>query len=272
MEVIEERKETVKPNYKNWIPKGMMFGVIAGAILIGSLFVTVLFTDFLTGYVRLTVEIVLEILFCILFAYSVYCVFWYCAFSYHGKKQIARRIIEKIAQYVVLPENGKGLDVGCGSGALTIACAKNNPNAQMIGLDRWGKEYASFNQSLCESNAKIEGVLNRTTFIKGDASALPFADNSFDFITSNYCYHNIPTKNRQAILLESLRVLRKGGSFVIHDLFTEQKYGNMDIFLKQLKEMGFEEVKLFNTMDGLFLTRKEAGFSLSGSKLLIGKK
>lgn len=59
---------------------------------------------------------------------------------------------------------------------------------------------------------------------------------------------------------------------MIHDLFTEQKYGNMDTFLHYLKEIGFEEVKLINTMNGLFLTKKEAGFSLAGSKLLIGKK
>lgn len=262
----------MKPNYKNWISKGMMYGVLAGAILTGAFFITILLTDFLTGSLRLAVEIILQILFSILLLYVVYCIFWYRAFSYYGKNQIARRIIEKIAQYAVLPENGKDLDVGCGSGALTIACTKNNPNAQMVGLDRWWKEYTSFNQSLCESNAKIEGVSNRTKFMKGDACALPFADNTFDLITSNYCYHNIPTKDRQKVLLESLRVLRKGGIFVIHDLFTEQKYGNMDAFLQQLKEIGFEEVKLIGTMQGLFLTKREAGFSLAGSKLLIGKK
>ena len=43
-----------------------------------------------------------------------------------------------------------GLDVGCGSGALTIACAKRNPQGKMVGIDRWGKEYASFSLPLCE--------------------------------------------------------------------------------------------------------------------------
>lgn len=161
----------------------------AVAIFTGALFATVLFTNFLTGLVRLIVEIVLGILFCALLIYSIFCVLWYRSFSYHGKKQLSRRIIEKVAQYVVLPEGGKGLDVGCGSGALTIACAKNNPQAQMMGLDRWGKEYASFNQSLCESNAEIEGVLDRTKLIKGDTCKLPFRDETFDAVTSNYCYH-----------------------------------------------------------------------------------
>ena len=60
----------------------------------------------------------------------------YCAFSYHGKKQVSKRVIEGIAQYVALSDGGKGLDVGCGSGALTIACAKRNPRAQMVGIGR----------------------------------------------------------------------------------------------------------------------------------------
>lgn len=78
----------------------------------------------------------------------------YCAFSYHGKKQVSKRVIEGIAQYVALSDGGKGLDVGCGSGALTIACAKRNPRAQMVGIDRWGKEYASFNPSALRTQCR----------------------------------------------------------------------------------------------------------------------
>lgn len=263
----------MKPDYKNWVPRGMVIGVIAGTALTGALFAVVLLTEVLTGGVRLAAEVILGILFAVLLVYSVYCVLWYRAFSYHGKKQISRRIIEKIAQYVVLPDGGSGLDIGCGSGALTIACAKRNPKARMTGLDRWGKEYASFSQALCESNAEIEGVADQTEFVRGDACKLPFADECFDAVTSNYCYHNIPLKNRQEILLETFRVLKKGGVFVIHDLFTAQKYGDMDAFLDQLKEMGFEKAELIDTTDGLFMTKKEARqLVLVGSKLLIGKK
>ncbi len=38
---------------------------------------------------------------------------------------------------------GKGslLDIGCGSGALTILCKKTYPEAEITGLDYWGKEW-----------------------------------------------------------------------------------------------------------------------------------
>ena len=121
----------------------------------------------------------------------------YRAFSYDGKRQMSRQIIQGVAEYVKLPEGGKGLDVGCGSGALTIACAKRSPQAAFIGIDRWGKEYASFNKPLCESNARAEGVKN-VSFARGDATSLDFPDESFDAVVSNYVYHNIPG-DRQAI-------------------------------------------------------------------------
>ncbi len=128
------------------------------------------------------------------------------------KKQLSRRIIDKVSDCVKLPENGVGLDIGCGSGALTIACARENPKASMVGLDRRGREYASFNKSLCQNNAKAEGVSERTSFVQGDACKLDFPDEHFDAVTSNYCYHNIPSRNRQEIILETLRVLKKAVS------------------------------------------------------------
>ncbi len=263
----------MKPNYKNWVPKGMVISIIAGTVIAAFLLLLFGLTSILTGTAKIVVEVILTVIFVGLLLYAVMSVNWYVTFSYNGKKQFAKRIIEKIAAYVVLPENGKGLDVGCGSGALTIACAKKNPRASMVGLDRWGKEYASFNKPLCESNAKAEGVSKNTSFVKGDACKLDFEDETFDAVTSNYCYHNIPGKDRQAIILETLRVLKKGGTFAIHDLFSKEKYGDMNVLVKKLRDMGYEKVELLNTDSGLFMTEKEARvLCLKGSALLVGKK
>ncbi len=202
---------------------------------------------------------------------SVWMILLYRAFSYNGKLQMSRQIIEGIAEYVKLPKGGIGLDVGCGSGALAIACVKRNPTATFIGIDRWGKEYASYNKPLCESNAKSEGV-NNVSFEQGDATHLDFPDESFDAVVSNYVYHNIPG-DRQAYLLETLRVLKKGGTFALHDIFSKSRYGNMPALVQKLKNMGYEDVRLIDTTNGAFMTKKEAAWmELAGSALLIGKK
>ena len=92
-------------------------------------------------------------------------------------------------------------------------------------------------------------------------------------MASNYVYHNIPSKDRQAILLETLRTLKKGGTFAIHDIFSEAKYGDMQSFIKKLKEMGYAKVDLIDTTDGKWIQKSEAGWmGLSGSALLTGTK
>ncbi len=263
----------MKPDYKNWMPKGMVLGTAAGAV--GALGLAAVCGC--TGLIKN--ETAKAIATGVFFAGGIAAggaALWmkllYRAFSYDGRRQMARQIIEGIADYVTLPEGGVGLDVGCGSGALTIACAKRSPQGRFIGIDRWGKEYASFSKPLCEANARAEGVWN-TEFHKGDALKLDFPDESIDAVTSNYVYHNIPGRDRQEILLETLRVLKKGGTFALHDIFSEAKYGDMQAFVEKLRAMGYERVELIDTTNGMFMSPSEARWmALSGSALLVGKK
>ncbi len=260
----------MKPDYKNWMPKGMICAFLAA--FLGCAALLLIFRLVLaegTAKEVLTVAFaVLTLIFCVMTKWSI---LMYRAFDYNGKRQMARQIIDGTAVYVNLPEGGKCLDVGCGSGALAIAVAKRNPKAEVIGIDRWGKEYASFSKTLCENNARAEGVKG-ITFRQGDATHLDFPDESFDAVTSNYVYHNIPG-NRQAYLLETLRTLRKGGTFAIHDIMSRTKYGDMQAFIQKLKDMGYEKVELIDTTDGKFMKKWEATWmAMSGSALLVGKK
>jgi ubiquinone/menaquinone biosynthesis C-methylase UbiE len=262
----------MKPDYKNWMPKGMVLGTLSGAVGCLGLAAVCGCTDRIKKKTRKKAATgILLLAGAAASGAALWMAALYRAFSYNGKRQMSRQIIEGIAEYVKLPEGGVGLDVGCGSGALAIACAKRSPAASFIGIDRWGKEYASFNKPLCESNAKAEGVSN-VSFRRGDATRLDFPDESFDAVVSNYVYHNIPG-DRQTYLLETLRVLKKGGIFAIHDIFSKSRYGDMQAFVKKLRDIGYEKVELINTTNGSFMTPWEAQWMpLSGSALLIGKK
>ena len=261
----------MKPDYKNWMPKGMVLSAVIVTAVFILLFIIFGFIGLISGVLKTVLFIVFLVGTVIGLCASLWMILMYSAFSYNGIRQMSRQIIEGVAEYIKLPDGSKGLDVGCGSGALAIACAKRNPNASFVGIDRWGKEYASFNKPLCENNAKAEGVTN-VTFSQGNACRLDFDDETFDAVTSNYVYHNIPSNDRQAILLETLRVLKKGGTFAIHDIFSRSKYGDMQEFVKKLKDMGYEKVELIDST-GKFMTKQEAKWmALDGSALLVGRK
>ena len=243
----------MKPDYKNWMPKGMVYSFLF--TFLGCTVAVAAFQLLPGGTLRTVLTIAFGVIAVIFCGLSIWAISMYRAFDYNGKRQMARQIIEGTASYVKLPEGGKVLDVGCGSGALGIAVGKRNPRAEIIGIDRWGKEYASFSKALCENNARAEGV-SRITFQQGDATHLDFPDESFDAVVSNYVYHNIPGDRQQYLLI-----------------FSKSKYGDMQAFVKKLKDMGYKQVELIDTTDGRFMKKSEAAWmALSGSALLTGRK
>ena len=262
-----------KADYKNWVPENMIYGISAASVL--CLLIAASGATKCIPYKKLRTAAKGTL--AAAGIGSAVAALWlyrlHRAFSYDGKRQLARGIIEGTADYVTIPDGGTGLDVGCGSGALTIACARRNPNAVMVGCDIWSGAYkADFTKKRCEDNAKAEGVSN-TRFEEGNAIHLPYADESFDAVTSNYVYHNIAGHNKQKLLLETLRVLKKGGTFAIHDLMSKSRYGDMDAFVRRLKDEGYEDVRLIDTTNGLFMDHKEAVWlDLGGSTLLTGRK
>ena len=271
---VETGGSLAAPDYKNWVPEGMVRGTWIGSACCLGLAAVCGGTDLITNQKLRTV------LYGGLLAAGAGAggaAFWlhrlYQSFSYDGERQMARQIIEGVSRYVELPEDGVGLDVGCGSGALTIACARRNPKAIMVGCDIWSGAYKTvFTKKRCVDNARAEGVAN-IRFEEGNAIRLPYADGSFDCVTSNYVYHNIAGHDKQELLLETLRVLKKGGTFAVHDLMSKARYGDMDGFVRRLKNEGYESVRLIDTTDGSFMERKEARWlGLGGSTLLVGRK
>lgn len=96
-----------------------------------------------------------------------------------------------------LPENARILEIGCGPGALCEALMRWYPSSSITGIDR-DSNFIAF------AKAKVPGV----TFLEGDATKLPFDDESFDVTISNTVAEHIePT----AFYGEQLRVLKKGG-------------------------------------------------------------
>ena len=160
----------------------------------------------------------------------------------------------------------------CGSGALAIRAALTWPKAKVIGVDYWGAVY-NYSKMLCEKNAASEGVASHCVFQHGDAKQLDFPDESFDVVISNYVYHNVMGADMQKLLLESLRVLKKGGVFALNDDMKPKLYGDMEDFAQKLRDMGYEDVRLIDTAQEAFGSHRRAAMMMLGSsRLLVGRK
>ena len=91
----------------------------------------------------------------------------------------------------------KILEVGCGPGALAGALHRWHPDAEITGIDR-DSEFIRF------AKEHEDGI----TFLEGDATALPFADRSFDVVISNTVSEHIEPSRFYG---EQLRVLKEDG-------------------------------------------------------------
>jgi ubiquinone/menaquinone biosynthesis C-methylase UbiE len=97
------------------------------------------------------------------------------------------------------------LEVGCGGGTFCHRIKTYLPNANVVGLDRDTGHIEYAKQKSKELNMEC-------TFVNGDATALPFENNSFDLCFSHtvvdFCDPDI-------FLEEQFRVLKPGGKVVI---------------------------------------------------------
>lgn len=74
-------------------------------------------------------------------------------------------------------------------------------------------------------------------------------------------------------MMESLRVLKKGGVFAINDCMKPKLYGDMEAFAQKLRDIGYQEVQLVNMSELVFGSESRAAMMMLGnSRMLIGRK
>jgi demethylmenaquinone methyltransferase/2-methoxy-6-polyprenyl-1,4-benzoquinol methylase len=133
--------------------------------------------------------------------------------------RIWRARTAKILRPILERADGKILDLCCGTGDLAIALGRRAKGSV------WGADFA--HTMLARARAKAEeasaGNNQRTVaFAESDALQLPFADGTFDLVTTAFGFRNLA--NYEAGLAEIRRVLKPGGTIAILE-FTEPKPG-----------------------------------------------
>ena len=131
-----------------------------------------------------------------------------------GKLRIWERELDRAG----LHGNEQLLDLGCGRGAVLIAAARRLPQGRAVGADRWTSDQSGNRPEVTLANAAAAGVADRVEVHTADMTALPFADGSFDVVTSALAIHNIRNPaGRYLALDEAMRVLRPGGQLLVAD-------------------------------------------------------
>jgi demethylmenaquinone methyltransferase / 2-methoxy-6-polyprenyl-1,4-benzoquinol methylase len=122
-----------------------------------------------------------------------------------------RRWRELAAEATGLGNGATALDACCGTGDLTLALARVvGRGGQVTGLD--------FSAEMLERARRKPRPADsaEVTWVQGDATAMPFADNSFSAATIGFGLRNLP--DPEAGLRELARVVRPGGRVVVLEI------------------------------------------------------
>ena len=113
----------------------------------------------------------------------------------------SRLVAPRLVDFTDLPERGRILDVGSGTGSLAFAIAQRKAQARVLGIDP-SQEYVAYAMSK-------NPFPDRASFEVGDAQQLHFPDASFDAALSLLVFNFIPDPKKA--LLELRRVTKPGG-------------------------------------------------------------
>jgi len=172
------------------------------------------------------------------------------------------RLRNLTVEQALLKPGEKVLDVGCGTGGVTIPVKiRVGKTGEVAGIDPAPEMIALARQKASRAGLEID-------FRLGVIESLPFSDGVFDAVTSSLMMHHLPENLQVKGLAEIRRVLKPGGRILIADMmrpsnstikrfFTlliqhghAMQFGIEDL-PELLKEAGFEEIK---QLEDRFLT------------------
>lgn len=115
------------------------------------------------------------------------------------------------------------LDVGCGTGIVSISLARQLPQAHVTGIDLF-HGVSGHSPIQPTRNAQLEDVADRVSFRQGNLLKIPFPDNSFDLVTAGSVLHEIHGDElRLQSLQEITRVLKPGGKFISVEMLRDRR-------------------------------------------------
>ena len=137
-----------------------------------------------------------------------------------------RRFVEQVD----LQPGMKVLDLGCGTGTLTLMLKSAQPTADITGLD--GDPAV-----LKIAKAKSRGV--SIQWDEGLASRLPYPDSVFDRVVTSLVIHHLKTTDKRRAFQEVYRVLKPQGELHVLDFAAphSSRARFMTLYMRRLEEV-----------------------------------
>lgn len=143
-----------------------------------------------------------------------------------------------------ISDGARGLDLGCGQGWYLGALLESG--FRMHGIDfsagQLNKAALNARAAVLATDRDTAATALPARLCQADARALPFPDDSFDFVYSINAVHHLPSRAAQErAIRETVRVLRPGGVFILHEINTQNPafrfyVGYLFPLLKQIDE------------------------------------
>ena len=102
------------------------------------------------------------------------------------------------------------IEIGCGTGNLSILIKRHHPQAKVVGLDPDPK-------ALARARRKAEREALSVQLDRRFAEELPYPDASFDRVFSAFMFHHLEPDEKEKTLQEARRVLKPSGSLHLVD-------------------------------------------------------
>ena len=109
-----------------------------------------------------------------------------------------------------LADGQRVLEIGCGTGNLTLRAKRAHPAAELVGSDPDPLALTRARRKACG----LTGI----HFERGYAQQLPYSDGEFDRVLSSMMLHHLDDTVKVGAAAEIFRVLRPGGSLHLVDI------------------------------------------------------
>lgn len=116
-------------------------------------------------------------------------------------------VIDEYLGLLNVPEGGRIIDIGSGTGGITRRIADRFPAASVTGLEP--------SAALTQKAKELAGERPNLTFSVGDGAALDLEDASADIAILHTVLSHV--SNPEPLIAEAVRILRPGGTLVICD-------------------------------------------------------